>query len=102
MTIQELQSRLGYMGAKLSRKAGKLIVGAPPGAVTDEIKAALGNHKAVLMDELTEGAAPTSATSVALGPRPESAEVHLGPRDVRNGARWLPFHDTISEKRGLQ
>jgi hypothetical protein len=57
MTLPELQSSLDSLGIELSARLdadalARLVVDAPAGVVTPEIRAALANHKPALMDIL--------------------------------------------------
>jgi hypothetical protein len=55
MTLSELQSCLDRLGVKLSLQ---LVVGAPAGAMTPEVKHALATHKPALLAMLAVGSPP--------------------------------------------
>jgi hypothetical protein len=118
VTLPDLQSCLVRLGVTLSARGDKLHFKAPAGALTPQIKDALAFHKAALMGLLTPAEAappappsgpPPAEPSVMVESAPRSSEVtperpavttavppirHGGPRDVRRGDRWLPWHFT--------
>jgi hypothetical protein len=87
MTLPELQVCLCRIGAKPSLPNGKLTVWAPPGALTPEIKEALREHKAALVEMLAGPPDDSPAPAVA-GP-PVPPEWHGAPLD----GHW---HDAIA------
>src|SRR5262245_15440861 len=133
MTLPALQSYLDHFGIRVSLK---LVVDAPAGVLTREIKAELVRHKPALLAVLVgqapgaQVAGPSSAVepgrcAVEQGaarapsdakaavpeaingippakatPRPVQGSRNPGPRDVRNGDRWLPWHLTPNSSAG--
>ena len=53
MTPEALLSRLAALNVKLTAAGGRLRVEAPAGALTDELRAALAEHKRALLDLLS-------------------------------------------------
>jgi hypothetical protein len=82
---------LDALGVVLSARADRLVVNAPVGAATPEIKAELQAHKRALMVML---AGVPSATVDRTAPKGLVIRTKTGPRDFRNGDRWLPWHFT--------
>src|SRR5262245_964940 len=71
MTPTELLTSLRLCGAEVQVDGGDLVIRARRGAVTPELKAALGELKPALLGELTrrnEGYAPSTVTPCALPP----------------------------------
>jgi hypothetical protein len=136
MTLPELETTLANRGVRLVR----LVVDAPRGVLTPEIKAALATHKSALLRQLSGSSpaappvddhppevdgevhhgldlstfqpprrtpwgtlvysAPDAPPIEAFGPPPGLAAptepgplgTARGPRDVRRGDQWLPWH----------
>ena len=95
MTLPELQSCLDHLGVKLSLR---LVVDAPAGVMTPEIKTALAAHKPRLLallagvdDQINSSPEPAVAKTLSVAPA-SSAPPGRGPRDVRKGDKWLPWH----------
>jgi hypothetical protein len=53
MTLPELQACLDRIGVKVSARGDRLIVNAPPGVMSPELRAALASHKPALMARLS-------------------------------------------------
>src|SRR5262249_7429813 len=91
VTLLELRSCLNALGVALSVRADRLVVDAPVGAVTPEVKAELQAHKPALMVMLAGEPAPTVDRTA---PKQPAIRTKIGPRDFRTGDRWLPWHFT--------
>jgi hypothetical protein len=96
MTISQLLERCELCGITLSARDGKLIATAMPGVVTPEAKAAIQAHKPALLLMLADDQAKPRSQPVEPATRsvPSTSVVtpDRGPRDVRRGDKWLPFH----------
>jgi hypothetical protein len=114
MTLPELQSCLDSVGVVVTARGDRLVVDAPAGALTPALKSELLAHKPALLG-LLAGAPPPSGAMPTGADRPEVASkppwpaprlladrtpppqalvirTKRGPRDVRSGDRWLPWH----------
>ena len=54
MTLPDLQAGLDRLGVVLSARGDRLVIDAPAGALTPEIKAALATHKPALLARLAD------------------------------------------------
>lgn len=92
MTAAELLAELKKLGVLLICDGDALRIKAPAGVLTPELKAALAEHKAALLAQLTAGAGPTpaaqtgaalaassqsGANEVAALPAPPTADPHV-------------------------
>ncbi len=68
MTTDELMTQLQELGVLLTGAGEALHIKAPAGALTPDLKAALAEHKAELLAQLTAGAGPTPAAQTPLAP----------------------------------
>ena len=118
MTLTELHALLERLGVELSARGERLHYKAPAGVLTPEIKAALAAHKPALLamlagvDDRTGPAGPhvsepirpasppglsdpeaVAAIDTAFADPAPARRSDRGPRDVRHGDRWLPWHD---------
>ena len=87
MTLPELQSCLDHLGVTLSLR---LVVDAPAGVLTPEVRSALADHKPALLGLLvgveTESSPPPSAPTVPPWP-PRAAELAGWPVEWRGAGR---------------
>jgi hypothetical protein len=101
MTLPELQARLDRLGVQLTLR---LVVDAPAGVLTAEIKTSLAAHKPRLLamlagadDQVKPQPQPAVAKTLTV-PATPTPPPGRGPRDVRKGDKWLPWHGP--EERG--
>jgi hypothetical protein len=113
MTLPQLQSRLVRLGIILSALEDELVVDAPVGVLTPDLKAALVTHKAALLGQLT-GVVPRSAPSAGAGWRQrvacwpvewrqrwaDRAEACQAAGTAWDAAEWRAFQETIEEING--
>ena len=90
MTFAELQSHLDHIGVTLSLR---LVVDAPAGALTPEVRAALVSHKNTLLAFLACADPGTGARPILWPPR--SAELAQWP--IRWRERWGKHADALQD-----
>lgn len=88
----ELLTSLRSSGATVAAAPdGRLSVQAPPGSLTDELRAAIKQHKAELLDLLAAESA--GSTAAALSPTPPAMKVVL-----LLGDRWTLYRERLARR----